>query len=130
MVGNGHVSEELRAYVKDRVDQAKKEEGLKTNPLNLKSCSPTQRSDNNKQTTIFQFIDTQDKRPDLVKYIKLEPNMAKLNTLFGNCNTVVKMINKRKLENTALANHKKRPVVYPSNDEIIAKIKAGRRRTI
>jgi len=130
IVGTGNISDEIRAFMKDRVEQAKKEEGMvQTNPLNLvMAITNTNNSNNNKHNSIFQFIDVVDNRPELVKYIDTEPSISKFDVLFKNCKAIVKIIEKRRNELAVLSQAEKRNSPLNSNDKIIAEIRAQRRR--
>jgi hypothetical protein len=120
IVGTGNASDEFRAFVKDRVDQASRQEGSITD-------------DNNKResqfkSTLFMFLDNKDVRNDLVKLIDMEMDMNKLNILYRNCKTVVGMIERRKLQNHAVALANKRSNTLKSNEEIENDVKEYRRR--
>jgi hypothetical protein len=114
IVGAGNVSEEIRAFIKERVDESK---GVKN----------VAKHDTSKPNYIFQDFETKDKRDELRKYIGLEPDMHKLNTLYRNCKTVVGMVDTRKEQNHAKAEFDRR-ASQKSNEEIETDIKAERRR--
>jgi len=116
IVGAGNVSEEIRAFIKERVEQ---EKGANTGVT---------KNDMAKPRYIFQDFEVRDKRDELAKYVNLETDMKKLNILFKNCMAAASMINRRKLENSAKANFDRR-AAHKSNDEIIRDIKEERRRT-
>ena len=128
LVGSGNVSEELRAFIKDRVDQSKNEEGLTRTPLNLPIVANHPKNSNITQYTIFQDFDKKDCRDELVQMLNLDPDMHKLNIIYKNCNAAVGTINRRKIQEDAIAKAEKRKNM-PTNAEIESMIKAERRRT-
>ena len=111
MVGVGNASEELRAFIRDRIEGPQETTTEESKPA----------------TTLFMHLDNKDVRNELVNFINKETNMNKLNILYKNCNTVVGMIDKRKLENHALAIAEKRGNMK-SNEEIERDIKEYRKR--
>ena len=132
IVGAGNISDEIRAFMKDRVEQAKNEQGLKINPLNLKSCSPTQRSDNNKQANLFEHFDTIDMRNEIRLYINNIMDITQLETLRKNCNVVVSMVETRKEQNRAEAmailRKEHKTELLQTEEEITRKIRKEQRR--
>lgn len=121
LVGKGNVSDELRAYIKDRVDQSKKEEGLmRTDPLNLRQSCEHTRDNNTKQQTIFEFFPTKDMRNEVTQYINNHKGLiSELEILRKNCKATADIIETRKQQNHVMAQQERRMGV-PSNDVIIA----------
>lgn len=111
MVGVGNASEELRAFIKDRIE----------GPQETTTEEPKS------TTTLFMHFDNKDVRNELVNFINKETDMNKLNILYKNCKTVVSMVDKRKLQNHALAVANKRGNMK-SNEEIERDVKEYRRR--
>lgn len=109
IVGPGYISEEIRAFMRERVEQEKNGGEINQNM-------------SNKNLGIFQEFDTKDKRDEIRRYIDMETDMTKLNILQKNCSTIVGMVNTRKDQNYAKAQYDKRTYMQ-SNEEIEAQIK-------
>ena len=115
IVGAGNISDEIRAFMKDRIS-------LRDNYV------PKQ--DKPKPNYIFQDFETKDKRDELRTYIEQEPDMKKLNTLYLNCNSIVGMVERRRIENKSLGNMEHRLRNEQELADHFSKVQKAKHRTI
>ena len=115
IVGAGNISDEIRAFMKDRIS-------LRDNNV------PKQ--DKPKPNYIFQDFETKDKRDELRTYIEQEPDMKKLNTLYLNCNSIVGMVERRRIENKSLGNMEHRLRNEQELADHFSKVQKAKHRTI
>lgn len=69
LVGKGNVSNELRAFIKDRIRLEKNEQARTIDPLNLTGCLKKPYNNNTRQSKLFEDFATKDRRPDISKYV-------------------------------------------------------------
>lgn len=91
MIGEGNFSNEIRAFVKDRINLEKNEQAQAVDPLNLTGCLKKPYNNNTRQSTLFESFAQNDHRDDIVKYIKSIKNTTQLNKIEQNCKCMLKV---------------------------------------
>lgn len=106
LVGQGNISKELRAYIKERVDLEKNEQALSSelvvDPLNLSIL--TQRTNQgaynpsitSRQSTLFEAFALRDKRDEISKFINTVNDTGTLNQLEQNAKCMLKVAETRR----------------------------------
>lgn len=119
LVGFGNVSDEIREMIKDRISSGQQQQDNNV----LKQDKP-------KPNYIFQDFETKDKRDELRIYIEQEPDMKKLNTLYLNCNSIVGMVERRRIENKSLGNMEHRLRNEQELADHFSKVQKAKHRSI
>ena len=97
IVGQGNISKELRAYIKERVDLEKNEQALEVDPLrlsNLTQRNKTEAHDESKlyrQSTLFETFASRDRRDEIVKYIQSVKDTSTLNQIEQNAKCMLRV---------------------------------------
>lgn len=96
IVGQGNISKELRAYIKERVDLEKNEQASQVDPLKLSNL--TQRTQgllnqgtHYRQSTLFETFASRDRRDEIVKYIQSVKDTSTLNQIEQNAKCMLRV---------------------------------------
>lgn len=104
LVGQGNISKELRAYIKERVDLEKNEQAtLEADPLNLSNLTQrtrqgveTHHGTNTRQSTLFETFASRDRRDEISRFINSVGDTGMLNIIESNCKAMLRVSETRR----------------------------------